>query len=75
VASHIYNYVNGIPAIFISSMATFADDTEVMAVGGTVGISTRKLQSALNTVASWTKTMAIKIQRIHIGTNWLYKED
>jgi hypothetical protein len=32
-------------------MATFADDTAVMAIGKTVDISTRKLQSAVNKVA------------------------
>jgi hypothetical protein len=36
-------------------MATIADDTAVMAVGETVENSTRKLQSALNEVALWTK--------------------
>jgi hypothetical protein len=37
-------------------MATFADDTTVMAIGETVDISTRKLQSAVNKVSIWTET-------------------
>jgi hypothetical protein len=36
-------------------MATFADDTAVMAIGMTVGNSARKLQSAVNKVDIWTK--------------------
>jgi hypothetical protein len=41
-------------------MATFADDTAVMAVGETVDISTRKLQSADNKVDRWTRKWLIK---------------
>jgi hypothetical protein len=37
-------------------MATFADDTAVMAKGKTVENSTRKLQSAVNKLAIWIKT-------------------
>jgi hypothetical protein len=36
-------------------MATFTDDTAVMAVGETVGNSTRKLQSAVNKAATGQK--------------------
>jgi hypothetical protein len=36
-------------------MATFEDDTAVMATGKTVDISTRQLQSAVNKVAIWTR--------------------
>jgi hypothetical protein len=36
-------------------MATFADDTAVMAIGETVENSTRELQSAINKVAIWKK--------------------
>jgi hypothetical protein len=49
-------------------MATFADDTAVMAVGETVDISTRKLQSDVKIVSIKTKRMANKTQRIQIGT-------
>jgi hypothetical protein len=51
-----------------NTMATFADDTAVMAVGETVDISTRKLQSAVNKVAIWTK-MTNKTQRIEVATH------
>jgi hypothetical protein len=36
-------------------MATFADDTAVMAIGETVENSTRKLQAAVNKAAVWTR--------------------
>jgi hypothetical protein len=36
-------------------MATYADDTAAMAIGETVVSSTRKLQSAVNKVAIWTR--------------------
>jgi hypothetical protein len=42
-------------------MATFADDTAVMSIGETVDISTRKLQSAVNKVAIWTRKWRIKL--------------
>jgi hypothetical protein len=50
-------------------MATFADDTAVMAIGETVDISTRKLQSTVNKVAIWTRKWQIKLNEsksIHI---------
>jgi hypothetical protein len=50
-------------------MATFADDTAVMAIGETVDISTGKLQSAINKVAIWTGKRRIKLNEsksVHI---------
>jgi hypothetical protein len=47
-------YINDVPTTSNSTMATLADDTAVMAVGETVKISHRKLQSAVNKVAIWT---------------------
>jgi hypothetical protein len=43
------------PTTLNSTMAMFADNTAVMAVRETVANSTRKLQSAVNKVAIWTK--------------------
>jgi hypothetical protein len=48
-------YINDVPTTSNSTMAMFADDTAVMAIGETVNISTRKLQSAVNKVAIWTR--------------------
>jgi hypothetical protein len=42
-------------------MATFGDNTAVMAIGETVDISTRKLQSAVNKVAIWARKWRIKL--------------
>jgi hypothetical protein len=50
-------------------MATFADNTAVMAVWETVDISTRKLQSAVNKVAIWTRKWRIRLNEsksVHI---------
>jgi hypothetical protein len=50
-------------------MATFADNTAVMAIGETVDISTRKLQSAVNKVTIWTRKWRIKLNKsklVHI---------
>jgi hypothetical protein len=43
------------PTTSNSTMAMFADDTTVMALGETVESLIRKLQSAVNKVALWTK--------------------
>jgi hypothetical protein len=50
-------------------MATFADDTAVMAVGEAVGNSSRKLLSVVNKAAIWTKIWRIKLNEsklVHI---------
>jgi hypothetical protein len=44
-------------------MATFADNTAVMAVGDTVKNSTRKLHSVANKVAIWTKKCQVKLNK------------
>jgi hypothetical protein len=60
-------YINEVPNSLKSTMATFADDTTVVAVGETLGNSTRKLQSAVNKVAYLYEIKANKTQRIQIG--------
>jgi hypothetical protein len=62
-------YINDVPTTSNSTMATFADDTAVVAIGEAVDISTRKLQSAANNVAIWTRKWRIKLnesQSVHI---------
>jgi hypothetical protein len=49
-------------------MATFADDTAVVAIGETVESSTRKLQSVVNKVAIWTGKWRIKLKRVQMDT-------
>ena len=41
-------------------MATFADDTAIMAVGGDVEEATDKLQRAANVINKWTRQWLIK---------------
>jgi hypothetical protein len=54
-------YINDVPTTSSSTMAAFADNIAVMAIGETVDISTRKLQSAVNKVAIWTRKWQIKL--------------
>jgi hypothetical protein len=62
-------YINDLPTILYSTTATFANDTAVMAVGESNENSTKKLQSALNKIAIWTKKWRIKLNEsksVHI---------
>jgi hypothetical protein len=62
-------YINDVPTTSNSTMASFADDTAVMALRKTVDSSTRKLQSAVNEVAIWTRKWRIKLKEskpVHI---------
>jgi hypothetical protein len=55
------HHINDLPRTLYSTTATFADDTAVMAVGESNENSTKKLQSALNKIAIWTKKWRIKL--------------
>jgi chemotaxis methyl-accepting protein methylase len=50
-----------VPTTSNSTIAAFADDTAVMAIGETVESLTRKLQSAFNKFAIWTQKWRIKL--------------
>jgi hypothetical protein len=50
-----------VPTTSNSTLSTFADDTALMAIAETYGISTRKLQSAANKVAIWKRKWRIKL--------------
>jgi hypothetical protein len=71
-------YINDVPTTSNSTMATFANDTAVIAIGETVDISTRKLQSAVNKVTIWTRKWRIKLNEsksVHIDfTNHKIKQ-
>jgi hypothetical protein len=50
-------YINNKPTTLNITMAMFAVDAAAMAAGKNVENSTRKLQSAVNKVATWTKKL------------------
>lgn len=54
-------YTNDLPTLEQNTVATFADDTAIMAVGENNTVSTRKLQVAVNKVQEWTKKWRIKL--------------
>ena len=54
-------YTNDVPQNNETSIATFADDTAILAVGDTIEESTNKLQNAINEVCNWTRNWRIKL--------------
>lgn len=54
-------YTNDLPTLEHHTIATFADDTAIMAVGQNNLESTEKLQNAINRVQLWTKKWRIKL--------------
>jgi hypothetical protein len=54
-------YINDLPETFNCTIATFADDTAVMAIGNTFDESTTNLQRAADDTATWTRKWPIKL--------------
>jgi hypothetical protein len=54
-------YINDVPQTPDSTIATFADDTAVMATGRTPSESTAKLRRAAENIVSWTHKWRIKL--------------
>lgn len=54
-------YINDVPKTTNCTIATFADDTAVMATGNSIEESTRKLQQAADNIATWTYKWRIKL--------------
>jgi hypothetical protein len=54
-------YTSDIPQHVGTRVATFADDTAIMAVGADEEEATGKLQQAADTINNWTKQWLIKI--------------
>ncbi|MGR0272069.1 hypothetical protein ACUWC3_28565, partial [Klebsiella pneumoniae] len=53
-----------------ATVATFADDTAIMAVGEDAVESTEKLQRSINKVGDWTKRWRIKLNEnksVHVN--------
>lgn len=54
-------YTNDIPDTEETTIATFADDTAIIAVGDSIEETTNKLQAATDKVNNWTKKWRIKL--------------
>jgi hypothetical protein len=50
-----------LPETVNCTIATFGDDTEIMATGNTLDGSTTKLQRATDDIATWTRKWRIKL--------------
>lgn len=57
-------YTRDIPITGETDIATFADDTAMLAVGSTIEESTRKLQQTLDGFVDWTKKWRIKLNEL-----------
>ena len=63
-------YTNDIPQSEEIHIATFADDTAILATGKTIEESTSKLQGTINRIHNWTSNWRIKLNEsksIHIN--------
>lgn len=69
-------YTSDIPALENNTIATFADDTAIMAVGSTHAEAAEKVQVAVNEIHDWTRKWRIKLNEsksVHI--NFTNKKD
>lgn len=69
-------YTNDIPTTNQATIATFADDTAILAVGEGTEETTELLQQAINEIDTWTKRWRIKLNEsksVHI--NFMNKKD
>jgi transposase len=63
-------YTRDLPNIQGTTVATFADDTAILAVGKDISEATSKLQNAVNTVSNWTKKWRISLNEaksVHVN--------
>lgn len=68
-------YTRDIPKEDDTILATFADDTAILAVGKTVEETTAKLQTALNKVNEWTREWRIALNETKsVHVNFTYKK-
>jgi len=51
-------YTSDLPVLESSTVATFADDTAMLAIGSSNEQSTVKLQTTINQIQKWTQKMA-----------------
>lgn len=68
-------YTSDIPTMNEGTIATFADDTAILAVGNNVEEATRKLQNITNQVCNWTKRWRIKLNETKSAhVNFTYQQ-
>lgn len=68
-------YTRDIPIEDGTTLATFADDTAILAVGNTIEETTAKLQTALNKVNEWTRDWRIALNETKsVHVNFTYKK-
>lgn len=68
-------YTRDIPREDGTTLATFADDTAILAVGKTIEETTAKLQNALNKVNQWTRDWRIALNETKsVHVNFTYKK-
>lgn len=63
-------YTRDIPVMANTTIATFADDTAVMAVAENVEDATNKIQNSVNKITNWTKKWRIKLNEsksVHVN--------
>ena len=63
-------YTSNIPVLNNVKVATFADDTALLATGKNINESTSKLQEANNSISNWCKTWKIKLNEtksVHVN--------
>ena len=61
-------YTSDIPQPEEASVATFADDTAIMAVGDSFEKATEKLQRSVDQVNNWTRKWLMKLKWSQVGT-------
>ena len=73
-------YTRDLPNLEGTTIATFADDTAILATGNNISEATTKLQKTTNSVNNWTKTWRIKLNEtksVHVNftnqkvNNWI----
>lgn len=72
-------YTRDLPNIEGTTVATFADDTAILAVGKDIAEATSKLQNAVNSVSIWTRKWRILLNEaksVHVNftnqhVNWI----
>jgi hypothetical protein len=54
-------YINDVPETPSGTIAIYADDTAIIAIGHTIEVSTGELQRAADRIVSWTRKWRIKL--------------